>query len=383
MAVTRSLITAAILHLAALWKLLQLARAPRDLTLRAIALCVTCTAATITLGLDTWAGLVDHLTGLGSARLVQNVLLLAAVYWLMCVYLFSAEERQTASRRARWEALPLALAIAVLVTTTLTTPDNIRGRGFATADMTRTPVAVFYVTALLYLVYAFAAALRWTWRYARISLRPLATGLWLTAGALTALVAANVGRIAIDVTRWRGAHVPGWLNSGSHVLLALAIPLFVVGVSYSSVAMRVASARIWLQHRRAYQRMRPLWEALHDAFPQHALNRVPTSGWRDRLFLRGTHYRYYRRALECRDGLVHLSPYLAQLGVPQDAPPEVLAGHLRSALRTQAVDEAEPARAVAVAQPGEDSLDADVRQLVLLSQALNSQPIAHHNHPPR
>ncbi|WP_413098452.1 DUF6545 domain-containing protein [Streptomyces sp. Inha503] len=59
--------------------------------------------------------------------------------------------------------------------------------------------------------------------------------------------------------------------------------------------------------RPAYRRMRPLWETLHDAFLQHALNRVPTSGWRDRLFLRGTHYRYYRRALVRGDRIVEPS----------------------------------------------------------------------------
>ncbi|WP_037788713.1 MAB_1171c family putative transporter [Streptomyces natalensis] len=367
---TGLLFTAAILDLAVVWKLIQLARDPRDLPLRAVTLCLICTDASFALGLDSAARLVDDLTGPGSARLVQNALLLGAVYCLMCFYLFSAEERERAGRRARWEALPLASAVIVLALTTVATPVGLRGREFATADMTATPVALFFMTALLYLIYALAEALWWTWRYARMSLRPLSTGLWLTVGALAGMVVANIGRLGIDVTRWRGAQVPAWLHDGTQGLLALAVPVFIVGVVYSGAAMRMARVRVWLCHRKAYRRLRPLWDALHHAFPQDALSRVPTSGWREFLFLRGTHYRYYRRVIECRDGLVRISPYLAQQGVNDGTPHTSLASHLRHALRAHANGEAASSQAIAVALPDENSLESDVWQLIELSDAL-------------
>ncbi|WP_146074934.1 MAB_1171c family putative transporter [Streptomyces sp. Ru73] len=370
------ILTAAILHLSVVWKLVQVARAPRDLSLRVVTLCLICTAASFLLGLDAAARIVDHVLGIGVSRLVQNALLLGVVYLLMCVFLVSAEERPRASRRARWEALPLAVAVLILILSTVATPADVRGRDFATADMSQTPVALFFIVAALYLVYALASALWWTVRYARMSLRPLATGLWLTTGALAGMVAANAGRLGIDVMRWRGEQAPAWLNQGTQGLLGLAVPVFIVGVTYSGAAMRLASGRVWLQHRRAYRRLRPLWDALHDAFPQDALGRVPTNGWRDFLSLRGTHYRYYRRVIECRDGLVRISPTLAQLGVQEDASPSDLARHLGKALDAQADQAATPGHALAVALPGDDEndLDADVRQLVLLSDALSRQP---------
>lgn len=100
------------------------------------------------------------------------------------------------------------------------------------------------------------------------------------------------------------------------------------------------------------------------------MNRVATSPWRDFLSVRGMHFRYYRRVIECRDGLVRISPHLAQRGVQEDAPVTVFATHLQSAL--QAPAEAQPAasKALAIAMPDDDSLDADVRQLVALSDAL-------------
>ncbi|MGN5380970.1 MAB_1171c family putative transporter [Streptomyces lasalocidi] len=134
--------------------------------------------------------------------------------------------------------------------------------------------------------------------------------------------------------------------------------------------LRLAGFRIWRQHRRTYRRLRPLWQLLHEAFPEDALHREPVGKWREDLTVRGVHRRYYRRVIECRDGLVRVSPYLALQDVRDGGTPEVLVGHLRSALRSQAAGEPAPTQAIAVALPGEDSLDADARQLVALSDAL-------------
>lgn len=366
------ILTAVLLDLAVVWKAYQLLRAPRDLPLRAVTLCVACAAASFSLGLGVEARAVDALVGHGAARLAENSLLLGTAYWLMCFYLFSAAEPAQALRRARREAVPLALAVGVLTVTTVVTPVGIRGRDFATADLQVPSVAMFFVTALVYLVYALAVALWWTWRYARMSRKPLATGLWLTAGALAIMVIANIGRLTVNVIRWSGNDAPAGVSQSAMTLLALAVPLFVVGVSYSGIAMRFAGIRIWWQHRRSYRRLRPLWAALHDAYPQDSLSRIPTSARQEFLSVRGVHFRYYRRVIECRDGLVRISPYLAQLGVENGTPAEALADHLGTALRAQAAGEPAASQAVAVARPVEDSLDADVQQLLYLSEALSS-----------
>src|SRR5205807_5920314 len=100
------------------------------------------------------------------------------------------------------------------------------------------------------------------------------------------------------------------------------------------------------------------------------LSRVPSGRWRDALRLRGVHRRYYRRVIECRDGLVRVSPYLAGAGDLDQ--PGHLASALRAALRARADGAPVTGAALPVAAPDGEGLDADVRQLVALSKALRS-----------
>ncbi|MFF3911671.1 MAB_1171c family putative transporter [Streptomyces sp. NPDC001848] len=258
-------ITAVCLDLALVWKLYQLSKAPGDRPLLAVTLCIGCAAASFSLGLQPEARAVRALFGLGAPRLLSNALLLSTVYWLMCFYLYSAMDGLGAGRRARREAMLLAVVVAVLTWTTVVTPATVRGRSYATADMSVTPVALFFTAAGLYLVYAFTAALCWTWRYARMSQRPLSTGLWLTAASLACMIAANSLRVAGNVVRWSGGTLPQALPRGAALLLAVTVPLFVVWVSFSSVVTRLAALQVWRRHRRAYRRVRPLWVILHNA----------------------------------------------------------------------------------------------------------------------
>jgi hypothetical protein len=133
------------------------------------------------------------------------------------------------------------------------------------------------------------------------------------------------------------------------------------------LATRTAALRIWWQHRRLCRQLGPLWTMLHEAYPEDELSRVPAGRWRDLLRLRGVHRRYYRRVIECRDGLVRVSPYLA----PRDIDTPVgLANALREALRARTQGAPVEGLAMPVAIPDGDGLDADVKQLVALSKAL-------------
>jgi len=142
--------------------------------------------------------------------------------------------------------------------------------------------------------------------------------------------------------------------------------LVLIGFVLPGARVRWVAGRVWWRHLRDYHRLRPLWTMLHEAFPEDALSRAPASAWRDTLSLRAVNRRFYRRVIECRDGLVRASGRLPA-GAPTD--PAAIADWLRAALRTTpSEDDIVAAHPIAV--PADGGLEADVRELVALSREL-------------
>ncbi|MTE21680.1 hypothetical protein F0L17_21715 [Streptomyces sp. TRM43335] len=365
------------------WMVHRLARAPRDVPLWSVTGLIVCWAAAYPFGLaadrdEVFLGLAPM-----TSRLVQHVLVLSAVNCMVYFYLFSTLEPDRARRRASWYGLALLAGVAALTAATAATPDGVRTR-----DHTVTSVAAFHVTADLYLAAGFALGWLWTRRYARVAEPRLARGLRITSFGMAAIVVADALFVPAVLLRWAGGDrvdasldtagaaetTLGWF--GAVFFLLPGIVLILVGVTYPAAVMRLTALRVWWRHLRAYRLLAPLWTALHRNFPEDALHRVPARPWRDALRPRGVHRRYYRRVIECRDGLVRVSPYLAALdeegGGPADVSPGELAPRLREALRAHAEGRPATGSAVPVVVPDEGDLDADVRQLVALSRALRS-----------
>jgi hypothetical protein len=366
---TALVLTNALLGLSLGWRVYLLCLARNDRPLLAVTCCIACAAVSFPGVWPAESRAVVALLGVGSARLLANALL-GGVYSLMCLYLYSTAHPRRASRRARIEAVPLATVVAVITLATVAMPRGDRGHAYTAVDMGVPQAAVFFTAAGLYLVYALASAVRWTVRFARLSERPLSTGLWLTAASLAGMVATNVAWVVSDVTDWSEGHFLTDLDRCAALLLAVAVSLFVVGMSYSSTAARLRALRVWHRHLRRYRELGPLWTALYSSFPEVAFSRTPKPAWSVALSPRGVHRRYYRRVVECRDGLVRISPQLARLGIQEGTAPEVVAEELYSALRAHAAGEPVDSTPFTVAAPREDSFDADVRELVSVSEAL-------------
>ncbi|MER5439084.1 MAB_1171c family putative transporter [Streptomyces sp. NPDC002790] len=361
------------------WKVRQVVRDPRNAPLRSVTLCLVCAAASYPLAMPGGASGVDAVAGHGAAKLLQNVLLLATLFFLMCFYLHSAADEETGRGRARREAAGLVLVVAALVAIVASGPHEVLVGSFSTADMTIPQVAGFYLLAGLYMMYALGAAFWWTRRYARLSLRPHSTGLWTTAVGLASMACACAIRAVFVILRSMGGTVPSGLNAAVAALLVMSIMLFVVGVSYPIARARITAVRIWHRHRRIHHRLQPLWELLAEAYPDSVLQPTAKS-WREMWNARSVHRRYHRRVVECRDGLVQVSPYLPALpgqsardAALDSAPPEVLAQSLRDVLAAGAPGTSgtvEPVAAVPLALPSQQGPDADVEQLVALADAL-------------
>ncbi|HEV2779741.1 MAG TPA: MAB_1171c family putative transporter [Actinophytocola sp.] len=357
-----------------------LVRAPGNVPLRAVTVTIASFVLTVVFGPAATTGAI--FLGLEPilSRLIQHLGMLVCGYSLIAFFLFSALDRPAARRRAMWQAIPVGAAAVILTADTVLMPAGIRDAAatLAFARPGATPldeltIALQYVTPNLYLAYAFVCALLWIRRYARGAEPRLRHGLALTAVGMVALVLGLTVFILATLASWAGVALPPWLFGMGLLLVLPGSVAFMLGFAYPAAVTRLAALRVWWHHRTMYHRLAPLWTLLHRQFPEDALGRVPAARWRDALSLRGVHRRYYRRVIECRDGLVRLSPYLAGNGHPGDLP---LADRLHAGLRAHASGTPVPARAVPIAIPAADGLDADVHELITLSDALRSSASA-------
>ncbi|MFJ4800102.1 MAB_1171c family putative transporter [Streptomyces murinus] len=359
---------------ALIWKLSQLRRAPHDAPLRSVTLCLLCATVSYPVAMPGGASGVDTVAGHGTAKLIQNVLLLLTVYFLMCFYLYSADGLG-ARRRARVEAVVVVAVAVVISAAALSVPHDVFAGSFSTADMTKPQIAFFYAGTGVYLMYALAMTGHWTRRYARMSRRPHATGLWMTAVSLYTMAVACVVRAVIVAVRWADRDVPMPLMAAVAFLLVLAIMLFAVGITYSGARARFSSLRLWLRHRRDHRRLAPLWELLSEAYPDNVL-RPASPAALDRWRARGVHRRYHRRIVECRDGLVDISPYLLEEDEGDTTVLSLGSAELADRLRRASarIGEGAPAprQPIPLAMALGSDRQSDVEQLIAVSDALRS-----------
>lgn len=358
------------------WKFYQLSKAPQDRSLRSVAFCLACAALSYPFAMPGGASGFDTVAGHGAAKLVQNVLLLATVYFLMCFYLYASAEEDGGRRRARFEALVVCAVTVSICVAAATVPHQALAGSFSTTDMTVAQVAFFYLVTGLYLMYALTAAALWTRRYARASSKPHSTGLWTAGVGMLGMAVACAIRAVIVAIRWRGGDVIGPVLATVALLLVISTLLFVFGITYPGVRARLALCRLWLRHRREHARLEPLWILMAEAAP-HTVLRTHSSSLRDRWRARGVHRRHHRRIVECRDGLVAISPYLAPTGAGDggllEEGPELVARRVRNAVRDHLNSPGAPttARPLTVI-PRQRSREADIQELLALSDALRS-----------
>ncbi|RJQ75424.1 hypothetical protein D5S17_21035 [Pseudonocardiaceae bacterium YIM PH 21723] len=354
----------AVLVIGALWKTIDLIRAPHDRPLRALAGCLALLAAGHALSLPAVTKALDAATGLGVAKVSYNVLVFAGLYALVAFFVLATGSDR---RRLQFDGLLLAAVVLVMIGLMLATAPALRGHTLSSPTMTRPTIAWFYIVGNAYFVYAYLSVGRWALRYARgAASRFLSVALWLSALGLAGLMITSVNRGIWVVVRYAGGPPLKQLNAINWPLSNASFVLVTIGMCLPAIVQAVGAVQSWLLHRRLYREITPLWTAMRDAYPELVLDRG-TGG--------SIHRRFYRRLIECRDGLVRLSPYIAAAAKGRDtsrSSPAELAGYIRTALAIKPAQE-EPGLAlpaVAIAMLGEDDINSDVRELVGIARAL-------------
>lgn len=356
--------------LGAAWWTVQAARRPRDPVRRSVAFCLILACATYAFAVPENVGSLAALAGDSRPRhdafkVGQHASVMSFAYALMCFFLYSSGTPR-ARRSARRHGLVLVLAVGTVAALGLWAPHGALSEAYDAADTTQPSVFGFYALTAVYLVFALSASCRWTQHHARAASRPHATGLWLVTWGLGAMTVASAAHAVGMACRALGAPAP-WTPEAV-ALLGLSAVTFAAGVIYPAARIRASLVRLWYRRRRAYRRLEPLWRLLTDTYPDLAGGSsasVRSSG--------SVHFRLHRRVIECRDGLVRISPALRGAGavsVLEDLPPDDLARRLRRACRSGPALSTRPAHRVAI--PGQDRR-SEVAQLMALSDAVRQQ----------
>ena len=295
-----------------------------------------------------------------AVRLMGSVLLLLFNFLLLAFFLHVSE--QTHRLRVH-TALWLTASVALIVL-----------GGFGALDQVADPTQASLATPLfgmdigLYSGYATLLNMVLAWRYARVSHSPLSTGLRILSLSLgVSDVAGTLGGFIGGQLAYQGHPLPVWLQFGCRWAVNIGLVGQLTGAVYPGVAHRARALKRHQMNLRRYRELEPLWNALNTAFPNTRLQPAPDPTFTDRFTWRSAQRRYYRRAMEIRDGLVAISPRL-----PADferREPSEQAAALQEALWAGDGDD-HTGLAVLVAAPTAPGMEADTAALITLSRAV-------------
>lgn len=251
-------------------------------------------------------------------RLLSNVSTMVAAFAILALLITLSMPLADVRPRVRLHLLALTgcitgMAVAFAVASPL--PETLGDFGGLYAS--RPELLAYIVLFLAFLGTALAELLVLALRYARV-----ARGHgWLRGGLLLMCVGsvlglAYVAEKAVYVFT-QAAHLPPLFASGHGCTSLLTPPQCVFSITLPVTAVFLAAigatlpvwgtalAAPFRYHRswRTFQALQPLWEAIHEAFPQVALHE-PGNGPRW-----GLEFRLYRRVIEIDDGRLLLRPY--------------------------------------------------------------------------
>lgn len=364
------------------WTTYRLARRPDDWPLRAVVACLACFA------LSTPAQVVPP-----NARVLgmQPTLLAASEYSLiMCaaffIMLFFAGRGQTPDQRqgalprfVTAQAVLLGIAVVVTLMFGALAPPTVTLTNFSE------PHAVtLYLISELYIGITLFFASRGARRVARSPETALTQqrGMHTAAAGLLLLTVSTFLLCGVQVVTLLGLGFRAGLGGLGGYGLLVGGPLFIAGICYSGVVMRMRSARLWVRRLSEYHQLRFLGRLMARTFPKQRLRR----GWLRQLPLLGVHRGHRRRRTETRDALVQLSPEMPDHVLPRSDEldqhdPQVLRTHLAPLARWLVANTGQPRPSgdppqgpvKSVLIPHSNDPDADVAILLALSRAIKDE----------
>ncbi|ATL65583.1 MAB_1171c family putative transporter [Nocardia terpenica] len=365
----------AVLSIGAVWKGLDLLRGRHDRVLRYLVAAFVILAVGNIVSLPSFTRAIDAFGRPGVGRVLMNVTVMAGLYALIQVFVLARPGSPRVAVR-RWHQVLLLATVASLVACMIATPPHLRSHSLKTPHIADPPIFVFYLVGNAYFLYAYLYCAVLALRYATSAPRHQGLGLGLVSVGLFGLALTSFDRAAwITLRVLRHGSYSGF-NAVNFAIANVCTTAIVAGLCYPAAMQAISALRSWLLHRRQYRALTTLWTLMSTAFPELTLGRTAAAAPIDRLAWPNMHARFYRRLIECRDGLVRLSPYIEEkpghdlTRLSYDD----LAASIRLALdRKPPVEDPEITfSAKRLAIPDGDDLNAEARTLTALSKALET-----------
>lgn len=354
-----------------------LERAPERALSGLLLSCLALLAVGQALSLPDVTDALDATTAAGVGKLFYNAATMLGLYTLVAFFARALMGAAPSRRRLRADGAALALVVAALAALMIATPQPLRSHSLTSPYLGYPTVAWFYLVGNGYFVYAYLTCGFWTWQYARRTAGYLATALKVIALGLVGVTVTSLVRATwVAVQYLRGPELD-WVNSVNFRINNVSFLALTAGLLFLALVQAIPAVRTWLTQRRQFRALLPLWSTIAAAYPELVLDRAHNENTALPVAPRARRQRFYRRVVECRDGLLRLGPWMAPLATDRDLQaesPTQIASYIDEAIRRQQQrgDPADEAAddAVSVAIPTTSDARADVDQLIAISDAL-------------
>nr|WSZ13596.1 hypothetical protein OH837_09890 [Streptomyces canus] len=371
-----------ILGIGALWKGIDLARAPHDRVPRYLAASLLMLMTGEILSFPQVNRLIDEATAVGVGKVTFNGIYMSGLFALILFFASCAHGADTVYRRhQRINTGLFAGVLILLIIAMIATPAAMRDHSLSTPNMAMPSIASFYLVGNAYFVYAYLASGLWALHFARTASRHIGIGLRTMTLGLLGLTITSFNRMILVVLRIDEPGSRETFNTVNWSTSNWAMGIVLVGICYAAGVHLITRWRSIVHHRRMYHELTPLWTALATEYPEIVLPQTPADSKWHRLGQCLTHERqFYRRLIECRDGLMRLSPHLTRVAPDANLardPADQIARHITRALEMEPTAHFPAAElpAARIASPVSSSLDADARELIAISHALRERKL--------